>query len=595
MKAGTPASQPPRAPGCPPQPEKFQAGRSTLPALLSALMAAAFTCGIHAQDAGLWPVETSRDGPALQPAGERKAKVLTLYLRASQTLREAGPAAALPLFREALALDPGNSTLLTRLASMANATGDPGEARRLLEEATRLHPGKEAPLLELLRFQLDQAGENAEARAKALTAVREAAAKFPFSAGICRLAVRLHIKGQRRDEAQAAVRGTLAAGSDDPAFWLTMAPVAREAFPLDDPDTREAHTAIVTGCVEKALATGGDQPAVLEEAADFYARLPAHEKAVECYRRLIDVQPGNLNARRKLGQCLRLTGDAAGARLVFEELLRIDAGDAAAHRAMASILDAAGEARESLTHRTELLRIEGGPPADYLTLADQLQKAGMAAERRLTLERGFFTHPRSARLSIALASALHLAGRLPEATRQYETSSELAATQDPAALDDAFHLARAECAKDSRQPETAALYFRRAIEKIPKGKPERAVPAYRGMAMLWLESGVKLEEARELLRLASALKKDDPGIHDALGLYAARKNDWPSALKEYLKAEELTTATPLSVPFLLRVTDALEHNGQKAGAITRLEKALSSPEADPALRARLDALRKPAP
>ncbi|HEX2748008.1 MAG TPA: tetratricopeptide repeat protein, partial [Verrucomicrobiales bacterium] len=342
MKAGTPPCEPLYELRCPPVTGKFQAGRSILPALLCALKAVCLLpVSVDAQDAGLWPEETIQKDRALLPAGGQKAKSLALYLKASRILREEGPEEALPLLREAMALDPGDSTLAGRTASLAVSAGQPEEARRLLEETVKRHPDDEGPLFALTRFLIDHQGPDAQSHAAVLSFVRKATAKFPGSPGLCRLAVRMHVGDQRRDEAQAAVRQTLARDSQDPRFWLAMTPVAREAFPLDDPDTRAAHTAIVTGCMEKAIVLGAADPSVWEEAGDFYARLPAQEKAVACYQKVTSLQPGNLAVRRKLGQCLRLTGDMEGARRLFEELLRIDASDAVSHRAMVSLLEAA--------------------------------------------------------------------------------------------------------------------------------------------------------------------------------------------------------------------------------------------------------------
>ena len=107
--------------------------------------------------------------------------------------------------------------------------------------------------------------------------------------------------------------------------------------------------------------------------------------------------------------------------------------------------------------------------------------------------------------------------------------------------------------------------------------------------MLWLEDVVKLEEAKELLRLASALKKDDPAVCEALGLYAAQKGDWETALKEYQRSEKGSPRP--TAAFLLRLTDALEHTHQKEEAVARLEKAVALPNAAPSLRARLETLR----
>ncbi|HEX2748056.1 MAG TPA: tetratricopeptide repeat protein, partial [Verrucomicrobiales bacterium] len=225
--------------------------------------------------------------------------------------------------------------------------------------------------------------------------------------------------------------------------------------------------------------------------------------------------------------------------------------------------------------------------------AGLLRDAGMTEEHRLTLERGFFSNPRSARLAIQLASAFHLAGRVAEATAQYEKAAALAAQYEPDSLDDTFYLGRAECARDAGQRPEAAAGFRKAIDKLPIGKPERAVPAYCGLAMLWLEDGVKVEEARELVRLAAALKKDDPAVADVLGLYAAQKGDWETALKEYLRAEK-DLPRP-STAFILRLATALEHTGRKDEAIARLEKAAALPNASAELRSRLDSLRGTAP
>jgi tetratricopeptide (TPR) repeat protein len=488
-------------------------------AVLGCLMACA-----AANDAGVWPAaEERRADLALRPAGAQQAKAHALYLQAAQVLASSGPKAALPLFREVMALDPDDSALAGRVGSLAVLAGQPDEARRLLEEAVKKNPDAEGPAVALARFLLTRQQDSVQDYAAALESVRKLQAKFPGSGEACALAVRLYVGDQRRDEAQAAVRQTIARGSQSPEFWLRLSGIAREAFPLDDPDTRAAHLAIVAGCVEKAAALAPVDPDVIEAAADFYARLQMNERAGSYYQKLAALQPGDLTARRKLGQVLRLTGDTAGALKLFEELVRIDESDAVAHRALASMHEAAGRAPEALRHRAELLRIEGGGEKDYLKLAGQLDAARMSDERRLTLERGFFKHPKSPRLAIALAGALQRTGKLKEAMALYEEAVPLASTHDPAALDDAYYIARAECARDNGERETAAIHFRKAIDATPRGKAERAVPAYTGLALLWLEDGKRLDEARELLRLADSLKKDDPGVARAIALYDEKK------------------------------------------------------------------------
>jgi Flp pilus assembly protein TadD len=489
--------------------------------------AAALGCLIAcaaANDAGVWPAEKERRADmALFAAGARAAKAHALYVKAVQVLASAGPKAALPVFQEVMALDPNDGALAGRVASVAVQAGQAGEARRLLEQAAKQNPDAEGPAVALARFLIARQQDSVQSFAEALETVRKLQAKFPGSAEVCALAVHLYVGDQRRDEAQAAVRQTIARGSQRADFWLRLSHIARDAFPLDDPDTRAAHLGIVAGCVEKAAALAPEDPLVLEAAADFYAKQQMQAKAGVCYQKLAAIQPGNLTARRKLGQVLRLTGDTAGATKIFEELVQIDESDAVAHRALASLHEAAGRAPEALLHRAELLRIEGGGEKDYLKIAAQLDAAGMHDERRLALERGFFKHAKSPRLAIALAGALHRAGRPKEANAAFEEAEALASKHDPDALDDAYYIARAECARDSGGRKTAAVHFRKAIDATPRGKAERAVPAYAGLALLWIEDGQRLEEARELLRLADSLKKDDPAVARAIALYEKKK------------------------------------------------------------------------
>ena len=138
-------------------------------------MVAALVAGMPAgaQDAGLWPVEKEQKDRALLPAGAQKAKALALYIKATRALEEGGTKEALTLFKDAMALDPGNGILTSRVASLTAATGRPDEARRLLEDAVKRRPRDEAPLLALTHFLVARQGENAKARAEAFTIVRQ--------------------------------------------------------------------------------------------------------------------------------------------------------------------------------------------------------------------------------------------------------------------------------------------------------------------------------------------------------------------------------------------------------------------------------------
>ena len=563
---------------------KLRAGRFILPAFFCL---AGFTGRVPAQHVAEPGAVASG-----QPNGTSQARALLLYARVVETERTRGPAAALPLCRELLALPGMAGTLPLRVAGIFEAAGEPDEALRLLDAAVKARTDDPEPLLTLSRFCSRTAEATPERRARAMQAARQAVERFPRHAESITHLLRLLITDGLRKDAQDLATKAAAAAENDPAYWLTLARSMRDVFPLDDVNTREAHLARCLAPWEKAATLATDDAAVQEAAADGFAALRQSARALPLYSRAVQLAPGRLEARRKLGQCQRLAGDMAGARRTFTALLEINPADAVAHRALAAMDEADGNTKEALRHRTELLRLEGGEPDDYRKLIERLMAASLTAEARLTAERGRHHHPGDPGLVLAHAEVLMAEGRPREALPLFTETTRLAAAAQPDLIDDRFICLWGDCARAVGDTDQAAAHYRRAVKEAPAKDRTRAASATAGLVLTWLDAGDRLPEAAELLRSAAKQAPDNPRVREAAARLKAMQGDWSGSLPTLT---ELATAPGVSAGLLRTLAEAQWRTGAKDAARRTMDRALALPAAREAWRTERDRWQKSPP
>jgi tetratricopeptide (TPR) repeat protein len=377
-------------------------------------------------------------GPGDRPNPAAQAKALALYYKARRLEQEADDEAALAIYEEALALDPGHPHLSQRLTGLYTRLGRLNEALALLEKAVRQFPKDPGPLLTLARFLERNHNEAPEMKLRALRTAEEAVAKFPSSSDAVDHLVRLHLADQNREKAQAVIDQVLKSSSKEAFFWLNLVTPARNAYPLDDRDTYEKHFAIVSAGVEKALKLDGENPDLQEAAGDFFARNREPARALELYEKAAAQRPGDLRTRQKLGQLLRMADRNVEAISLFESLVRIDPGDTVSHKALISLFEKTDPAK-SLTHRAELLRLQSGDPRDYTTTANELLKAQRVTEALTLVKRGIFFNPQSAQLLYLQSRVLSEKGDHTAALGSFVEAENLAREKQPKLLDSAFY------------------------------------------------------------------------------------------------------------------------------------------------------------
>ncbi len=514
----------------------------------------------------------------LQPPASHRAALLADYYKACRIEDELGPHAALAACRELMLRYPGTEEITEKLWELCARTGRIEEALVLLEAAVVARPDDFSPLLALSRFYQSRADETGQSRLKGLVLARQAGVRFPFTLPVVAHLVRQLLAAGHREEAQEVVRRALSGKATDADYWLTLAQVARDAFPLDDPATREAHLRLLMGAMDRALHCAPRSPLVVERQADFYARLQMPERAVLHYEKVVAWRPGNLPARQKLGQCYRLLGQTDKARGTFSALLQIDGTDTVAHRAMAGLYEGMQDSKAALPHRMELLRLLGATPKEYTALTQRLCDHDMLAEASLLSERGLFHHPEE--LSLIISHA-HVQLRLQQyalGRKSCERAASLASGGSPQLRGSGFYLLWGRHCAGCADTTAAALHYRKAIELASKAAPEEGLAPVLALAELWLETKQNPNEVGELIRMATSLAadKDAPALCATTGRWHISRREWAEAIYQLERAESRSLSAP-TAQLLADLATALLRTGRKAEAMSRVEKALSLP------------------
>lgn len=542
----------------------------------------------------------------LAPAGARRAEALALFYKGRRFEQGVNEDLALEAYQQAMKLEPENVSLASRMARLMADMGKYNEALAMLEATVAANASDAMAWITLSRHCLRHHHDSPEIKTKALQFARQAVEKFPLRAETYRHLVDTYFQltdlpgATPRDRAREVMDRAAQAASTDPHFWLALLPPARQAYPLDDPDTREANLNAILHFAEQAQRFGAEDAGVLANAAKFYLTLAKRQKSISLVRKALPLlekistlQPSNLQARHEYATALRQAGEEAQATKQFNELVRINPQDVAAHRALIKSAELSHDAEGEITHRLAVLRWDGGEPKEWIDLSEEILLSPKPEEAISLLKRASLAYPRDARLPYRLAlaqahlqqqgSALESFQQAFQLTEKYadpaEHAENVALAKNPDFL---FHGAQLAATQPASH-ELAATWFRLSMSLASPKIPDQQARCYHGLATLWLDGGEKIDEAGELLRLAQSLAPKDPAYAQSLGRYHLLKKDFTAALPLLEKAA--------TAPALALLAEALWGLERRQEAIDALTKAIKLPGATDAMRERLGTYR----
>ena len=349
--------------------------------------------GGHAAEA-----ETAfRNARALAPRDRRWPYYIGHVFRTMGEPRRAAAA-----FEQARQIEPNDVPTLTWLAEMRLEAGDPSAARTMLEFALALEPDSAA-----VQYWLGRAAVAREDYFRAIQHFEEARVLSPTAISINTALVDAFRSIGETEAAEVNLQRLRLA--ERAGVALDAGIIVRPADPLLD---------AVEGLVDSA--------AVYElRGLRAFARAD-YRRAVTQLRRGLELEPGNVELRQKLGTALAVRGDATGAQEQFEQVIQRAPDHAQAHFSLGVLLEERAEPLQALGRYTAAVRYDPGHAEARMRLARLLRMSERPAdamaqyERVMELDPAIFEAPFGhAMVLVSVGRWAEARNRLAEAMRRY--------------------------------------------------------------------------------------------------------------------------------------------------------------------------------
>ena len=496
------------------------------------------------------------------PAGERRADAIASYARGIFEEETLGPDSALESFKKTLELDPGFVDLAIRLSQDYLRKGDPASAIAVLKDSRKALPQNPEIALALSVIYLRHL-EKTDLALQYAQAARKAA---PDAVGPLEVLAEIHAaRGENRKTAALLAR---AAGSQskDPQYWLGLADLTARRG-ATDPGEREGVRARVLELLDRGVRHSGDDPELLSRAGDLFALSREVAKAVEAYERAYEKKASLPKLREKLAAGYIELGRQADAVRILDEIINLDPLDLAAYDQLAQLHMRAGDFSKAAASACQALLIEPQSVERHLLVIDLLFRdndfegaAGALAEARKIF-------PAAPRLAYFHGLALSQSGKHDEALAAFATAREDGLKYDPGLLDAKFYFDYGAAAEQADDLELAAAQFRISIDKDPANPAQ----ACNYLGYMWVEAGIHLDEAEQLIRRALAREPENGAYIDSLGWLYFKQGKYEDALATLLRAAgHLPEPDPVVYE---HIGDACSKLGRTAEAILYWRKA----------------------
>ena len=382
------------------------------------------------------------------------------------------PRRAAAAFEQARELEPNDLPTLTWLAEMQLQADEPSAARTMLEFALALEPDSAA-----VQYWLGRAAVAREDYFRAIQHFEEARALSPTSISInTALADAFRSIGETGAAEVNLQRLRLA---ERAGVALDAGIIVRPADPLLDD---------VEGIVDSAAVY--ERRGLRAFARADYRRAAAH------LRRGLELEPGNVALRQKLGTALAVRGDVAGAQEQFEQVIQRAPDHAQAHFSLGVLLEESVQPLQALARYTSAVRYDPGHAEARMRLARLLRLSERPDDAMAQYERVMELDPAIFEAPFGYAMVLVSSGRWAEARDRL--ADDMRRYPGPPAFPIALARILAAAPDDSVRDGRRALEI---MEQMPE--EQQRVDLGETLAMAFAENG-RYREAADLQREAIA-------------------------------------------------------------------------------------------
>ncbi len=408
---------------------------------------------------------------------------------------ELRPAAAV-CFDNAMRLDPGAFRWPYLLGATLQLEGRFEEAARHLERAVELRPRDLPARLRLGRVELDRGRPAvAEAHYRRALEVDPDAAAVHYGLG--------RIAGLRHD-LETAIRHLSAAVELQPD-----AGAAHHQLGLAYRDRGEAERARFHLERSGSRTPDFDDP-LIDGVAELLSGVRIHlaqatraqrsgdlRRALEHFRRAVELDPRSAEAHHGLGAALGMSGDHEAARRHLERAIELDGSRAGAHFDLASALGRSGELETALAALSRVLELDPNDRTARLRRAQVLGALNRAGEAQAELE-ALLAGAEDAEIQLQLAALQLRRGRPADALASFDAAAALEPRRSEAHLGAARALLVAGSYRQARQR------LEQGLEKLPADPSLRLALAQ----LLATCPDPAVRDGARALELASALLEE---------------------------------------------------------------------------------------
>ena len=323
----------------------------------------------------------------------------------------------------------------------------------------------------------------------------------------------LHLLGvvalQQGDHGRSAeyIGRAIAGNPSNAAYYINLAEAFRGLAQLDR----------AADCCRTALRL---QPHSAEAANNFGMVLLAQggtEEAADQFREALRIKPDFGMACNNVGNALRLLGDLDGALTHFHRAIQIDPNLAEAHSNLGQLLLERHQPHQALTHLRTAVRLRPGLPEARNNLGNGLREAGRLAEARQSYAEALRINPNLAMTYNNMGQALQEENALDDALLWYQRAIQL----DPGSA--RIHSNLASLLAEQEKYEDALSVYRRALELAPA-----YAEAHAGLGGVRHEQG-QFAQAQAHYREALHHQPGLPAAHCALGTVREELGDFKDA------------------------------------------------------------------
>jgi tetratricopeptide (TPR) repeat protein len=512
---------------------------------------------------------------ALRPGGEHKAGALAHFVEGMAFEENGEMDRALEAYRKVLNVDPGQSQLASRVAALLVQQDDFPQAIDVLKDAIKANPNDAEPYQQLAfiyaRYlkKTDQAVDYAN-RAIALN---------PGDAEGYQRLVEIEVAAGEEKKALEVLDRATKIRSDDAAFWIRLGKLYAAILFKADSQPKPDDLKRINAVFKKAAEHASDDPAILKDAADYYAASQQLKEAIPLYLRVLELQPDDANAREKLATGFILTNQRGKAVEMLEQIMKEHPEKYQPYDLLAQVLDDEARSLQRANRPDEAkakfakvaanyeqsLLINPNHAGTYLHLAELLLgplKDADRAVKLLTEARRRF--PGAPEIVYYLAIAQREAKQIQQAVATFEEAlHEAQLDQDNEVVNAKFYFNYGATAEQAGLYEKAADLLRKSIAL----DPANAAEAYNYLGYMWADHNMNLDEAEAMIRRALESEPNNGSYLDSLGWVEFRKGKFDQALNDLLRAaKDADRDDPI----------VFEHIGDTYLKLNRMPEALES-------------------